>query len=458
MTSAETVPTLLNMPASSSSTNNVGAIAGGVVGGIAALVLVGVVFFLMRKRRGCFGKGDEGIEDDVWDPAPYSGYRRGTAAPRSGGGGGAGAEGGAGVAVAGGAALTDEKAIDDDRRVDAATLERRQSWYKSLDGHGSRELDPWEEASDGMAERSTSPVAARNLNAHVPQPLPYASTRPPRSSHGAQRSMSNRLSVQSHSSHSHEASMPPAMLPSVPIPDYRLSQLSEFGYRQSMVPPLPPLPSEYVNDDPRLSPPHHSHSPPFERMRSTSPTFHQVGPRAFAPLPPRSDPALARQRSLPALALPVHMRSASYSGPHSARPSLGALQPLPGGSGSTSAGSSASPSRGRTDDSLSSGSGSATSKGRTHSYSMPVLNYSPTSASVAATARSKASSAGHDVDEHDDDREPSLKAPLPTLERLKRPAMARADSDDSLLVPSQWLGARVVNGDAGRSVESLTAP
>lgn len=89
---------------------------------------------------------------------------------------------------------------------------------------------------------------------------------------------------------------------------------------------------------------------------------------------------------------------------------------------------------------------------------MPVLNYSPTSASVATTARSKASSAGHDVDEHGDDREPSLKAPLPTLERLKRPAMARADSDDSLLVPSQWLGARVVNGDAGRSVESLTAP
>ena len=457
LTSAETIPTLLNMPASSSSSSNVGAIAGGTVGGLAALILVGVVLFLMRKKRGCFGKGDEEIEDDVWNPAPHSGYYSSSVARRNGGGGGAGAGAvAAGATAAGLSSLADEKVVEEDRRVDAATLERHQSWYKSLHGHGS-ELGDHESAYGGvMVERSASPVAG-DLGAYAPQALAYASPRPSRSSHGPQRSMSNRLSAHSHSSHSHEGSMLPVSMSPVSIPDHRLSQLSQYGHHVSMAPPVPAFPAGYADHAAHLSPPPHSHSPPYERMRSTSPTALHFDPSAYAPSPAHR--ALARQRSLPAVAIPAHMRSASYAGPHSARPSLGPLQPLYGASATGSSGSggssSASPSRGRTDDSLSSGSDSLTAKGRTQSYSMPVLGYSPSDAAALADADSPVKLRA----DADDAENFAPKVALPTLERLKRPAMGRADSTESLLVPSQFLGARVVNGDhdASRSVESLSA-
>ncbi|GAA5845508.1 hypothetical protein JCM9279_003057 [Rhodotorula babjevae] len=460
LTSAETIPTLLNMPASSSSSSNVGAIAGGTVGGLAALILVGVVLFLMRKKRGCFGKGDDEIENDVWNPAPHGGYYGNSVARRNGGGGGGAGAVAAGATTAGLASLADEKVVEEDRRVDAATLERHQSWYKSLHGHGS-ELGDHESAYGGvMVERSASPNAG-DLGTYAPEALAYASPRPPRSSHGPQRSMSNRLSAHSHSSHSHEGSMAPVSMSPVSIPDHRLSQLSQYGHHVSMAPPVPAFPAGYADQAARLSPPPHSHSPPYERMRSTSPTALHFDPSAYAPSPAHR--AVARQRSLPAVAIPAHMRSASYAGPHSARPSLGPLQPHYGTSGTGSSGSSgsssASPSRGRTDDSFSSGSDSLTAKGRTQSYSMPVLGYSPSD--VAALADG-ASFVKPRVDA-DDAKDLAPKVALPMLERLKRPALGRADSTESLLVPSQFLGARVVNGDhdaaslAGRSVESLAA-
>ncbi|KPV74636.1 uncharacterized protein RHOBADRAFT_53601 [Rhodotorula graminis WP1] len=450
-TSAETVPTLLNMPASSSSSSNVGAIAGGTVGGLAALILVGVVLFLMRKKRGCFGKGDEEIEDDVWNPAPHSGYY-------GGGGSGAGAVA-AGAAAGGLSSLADEKVVEEARRVDAATLERHQSWYKSLHGHGSELDDHHEDAYGGvMVERSASPVVD-DLGNYAPQALAYASRHPSRSSHGPQRSLSNRLSAHSHSLHSHEGPMVPVSMSPVSTPDHRLSQLSQYGHHVALAPPVPAFPAGYAEHAARLSPPPHSHSPPYERMRSTSKTALQFDPSAYIPSPAHR--VLARQRSLPGVAIPAHVRSASYAGPHSARPSLGALQLQYGasGSGSSSGASSASPSRGRTDDSLSSGSDSLSAKGRTQSYSMPVLGYAPSGAASPADAAASPTKPRAVVA---DDKDLAPKVALPTLERLKRPAMGRADSTESLLVPSQFLGARIVNADqdaaslAGRSVESLT--
>ncbi|BGP40160.1 hypothetical protein JCM10449v2_004118 [Rhodotorula kratochvilovae] len=463
VSSATSVPTLLNVPdSSSSSSNHAGAIAGGTIGGVAALVLAGVIFWLMRKR-GYFRKGDEEIEEDVWNPAPHAGHYGGSLARRNGGGGGGAVTAAAGMS-AGGRSSPDEKGdgvSDEDRLVDAATLERHQSWYNSLRGHRG-ELDPEDAYGGEMAQRAPSPPASDLGAGFAPlPPLAYAASPRSLASHGPQRSMSlsNRLSVHSHSSYSHEGALYPAALPHVPIPDHRLSQLSQYAhwhaYAPPAVPPLPADPAQYAS----RSPPTHSHShPSFERARSTSPPILPLAPAPAAP-----NPALARQRSLPGLAIPPHLHS------YGPRPPLEALQHVRASS------SGGTPVRGRTDDSLSSGSGSGSSpltpgsagSSHAHSYSMPALTHADSDATLATTSPATTlSSSSHD---------PKAAAPAvpahATLERLKRPPLGRADSAESFLAPSQWLGARVVNADdeheedgstvaslAGRSGESLPGP
>ncbi|KAM0753118.1 hypothetical protein T439DRAFT_346787 [Meredithblackwellia eburnea MCA 4105] len=72
-TSTVPVPTLLNKGGSSSgSSSNTGAIAGGVVGGVVALALaVFLVWWL--KKKGVFSRDDdERLEDDYWRPRPHT--------------------------------------------------------------------------------------------------------------------------------------------------------------------------------------------------------------------------------------------------------------------------------------------------------------------------------------------------------------------------------------------------
>ncbi|GAA5821410.1 hypothetical protein JCM3770_003510 [Rhodotorula araucariae] len=474
VSSATAVPTLLNEPNTSSSSSHTGAIAGGTVGGVAALALAGFIFWLMRKR-GYFRKGDEEIEEDVWNPAAHAGYFGGNLARRNGGGGGGGAAAAAAATglSAGGRSSPDEKGdgvSDEDRLVDAATLERHQSWYNSLRGRGG-ELDPEAAYGGEMAERVPSPPVSE-LGAFSPLPLAPASPRST-ASHGPQRSMSlsNRLSVHSHSSYSHEGHVYPAGLPHVAIPDHRLSQLSQYAHWHSYAPPpMSPLPAGYPDDPTRYasrSPPPHSLShASLEHARSTSPPIFPLAPTGYMGSSSPPNPTLARQRSLPGLSIPAHLRSASY-GPQ--RPQIDALQHARARS------SGDAPVRARTVNSLSSGSRlasgsplqtpSSAHSSHAPSLSMPALTHADSDATLATTP----SSISHSN---------SLKmamvtapaAPVPvhaTLERLKRPPLGRADSAESFLAPSQWLGARVVNADdddddastvasaPGRSAESL---
>lgn len=155
-TFASSVPTLLNVPKNNSASTNKGAIAGGVVGGIAALVLAFVAFLLMKKR-GLFRKGEDEIEEDAWAP-PAHGEYYGTLSGRNRTATGGTLVGGAGTGGGGGGS-DDEKVGDNDREVDAATLERHQSWYVA-GGAGGRAMEEiYHESAQFAANRSSSPQA-----------------------------------------------------------------------------------------------------------------------------------------------------------------------------------------------------------------------------------------------------------------------------------------------------------
>ncbi|GJN90582.1 hypothetical protein Rhopal_003594-T1 [Rhodotorula paludigena] len=424
ITSASAIPTMLNVAGSGGSGSNAGAIAGGTVGGVAALALAVFLVWLMRKK-GFFRGNDDEIEEDVWEPRAHGQFYGGTGSRRSGGGGGGAA------AVAGGRISPDEKASDEDRMVDAATLERHRSWYNSLRGHG----DDHEDAYDGeMVQRAPSPGPNSAYGAAAFSAGPGSS-----GSHALQRSLSKRVSVYSQSSHSHETHAPrapPIPLPPVPIPDHRLSQLSQYGYYQ----PFAPLPygdapvARYGSPPPGANP-----QPMFEHARSTSPP-----PVPLAPLPAHSP--VSRQRSLPGLAIPAHVRAESY-GP---RPSLEVLQT--GQRGPTSGSPSAAPSRARTNESFN------TATTTPHSLSMPALSPSDSVSTLATPPLATPSPAaappcflrGAPLPHQDTSEKPLLPV-VPSLERLKapRPAFGRTDSADSVLHPSQWLGARIANADDG---------
>ncbi|GAA6016714.1 hypothetical protein JCM11491_000216 [Sporobolomyces phaffii] len=388
-TFASAVPTLLNVPKRNVASTNKGAIAGGVVGGIAALLLA-VLAFLLMKKRGLFRKGDDEIEEDAWAP-PAHGEYYGTASGRN-----RTTTGGTLVGGGGGGGLDDEKLGASDRQVDAATLERHQSWYVT-GGAGVRAM---EEIYHEFASRSSSPHgfpgAAEPIGTAA---MGYPGVSRSRSDGGIgpyqpTRSTSNRLSVYSGnggSSHGHsqEYASPsyPQHLPSIPDP-----RLSGFAYY-----PNYPTPSHADGYRPA--------SPPEQRPRSASPT---ASPQYDSPAQSRAN-TLSHRISSNGLALPAHLRNES----HGSRPTLEAIQGA-GRDPSSSTSSSSSPSRGDTTESVPTTS--------TH-----LLQHSNSYGSATTNAYS-----------------------LPQLDRLKlqRPAFERAASTESFVAPVQWLGARVANGDS----------
>ncbi|GAA6001295.1 hypothetical protein JCM10207_006595 [Rhodosporidiobolus poonsookiae] len=418
---AEAVPTTLNAAdASSKSTLNAGAIAGGVVGGIAALALLAALFWFGRKK-GLFRRNADEIDEDTWAPRPHGEFYGGASGAR---------------AVGTGSGEDKLDALSEkDQVVDAATLERHRSWYNSLHGHGADpELDG---AYDGMAPQ------------RVPSPGPNGigygyEGGEATSSEGAaagvalpRRTLSNRVSAYSGSSHSHDGhgsygyspQSYTANLP--PVPDHRLS----YGYFQNFGGP-----HEGYQEQLGHGAPYGPHSPPnFPRPRSASPP------------PLSSSPSVSRQPSIPGLAIPAHLRAES----HGSRPSLGALQ---GGHARESSSSSSGALRGQTSDSFSSASSP-------HSITSP-LHSRPGTSGSGLTPPSTAPPSGPSTPAAE--KAPPLPA-LPSIERLKaaegspsllypkRPDMSRAASSDSFLVPSQFLGARVVNADDQRSVHDTDA-
>ncbi|GAA5925117.1 uncharacterized protein JCM15063_004926 [Sporobolomyces koalae] len=386
MTYASSVPTLLNVPKSQAATTNKGAIAGGVVGGVAALAFA-VLAFLLMKKRGLFRSGDPEIEEDAWAPPAHGDYQ----SPRSGRN--RTVTGGTLVgAIAGNA---DEKFVDDnDREVDAATLERHQSWY-GTGGAGDRAMQDIYREQALYATRPNSPQghlgAADAIGAAA---LGYAGVSRSRSDGGFApqdaRSVSNRISTYSgHATssqgHSQEYATTAYPYHFSSIPDHRLSG-------------LPYYPS-YPNAQPEAYRP----ASPQQRPRSASPTAERA---LDAPLHARSN-TLPNRLSSKGLALPVHLRSESY-GP---RPTLEAIQ---GPFGSTS--SSSSPSRGDTTESIP--TSSTSTQFPTHSESYGSASTVPYS--------------------------------LPQLDRLKlqRPGFERAVSTESFVAPTQWLGATIANADS----------
>uniref|UniRef100_A0A0K3CKC2 electron-transferring-flavoprotein dehydrogenase n=2 Tax=Rhodotorula toruloides TaxID=5286 RepID=A0A0K3CKC2_RHOTO len=442
LTSASTIPTLLNIPGSNTSRASPGAIAGGTVGGIAALALAAFFLWMMRKR-GYFRRGDEQIEEDAWDPAGHGDYFAG------GGRGGSrrSAAGMAGVGAGGGRSSpgnsSDEKhdpLSEKDREIDAATLERHKSWYhRSIASHGD-DLDLEEAYGGEMAQPAafgylptTNEGVGRRASTYAAAPAA-----PPR------RSMSTAMSVASRSSHSHE-SYPsrhpsldadrrmshPTRRPSLDA-DRRMSLALPMQYSsfQSFVPPTESYvdePTSYASRSPPLP---QASMPAIARPKSASPPTVQHSPY----------PTVSRQRSLPGLQghLPIHMRSASLSG----RPTLGAIQ----------AGRPSTHSRTVTSDSMSTIS-------TPQSHYMPALTSSASESTLVSTIPSTPSTS------HAHDKSSLLPTPplpvLPNIERLKvehpkRPSMDRNVSSDSIFHPSQWLGARVVNADDSRSTTTAT--
>ncbi|BGP16398.1 hypothetical protein JCM10213_004045 [Rhodosporidiobolus nylandii] len=446
---SSSVPTILNSPASSGSSTNTGAIAGGVVGGVAALALAAIVFWLLRKK-GLFRRNEEELDDEAWAPRPHSDFYAG---PLGAGGGGTGSG--------------DEKLeamSENDHAVDAATLERHRSWYNSLGGHdGSPEM---EEAYGGMAPQGAAasgpngyPAAGYEGGGAAPTGSMdtlamggAAAGQPPR------RSMSNRVSLYSASSHSHDAQLGypphnPYNAPLPPVPDPRLSL--HHGYFQNF-----PAPNDsYAEELAAIAAAggaHRSNSPPFfQRPRSASPPHS----------PPR-DQSVSRQPSIQGLALPAHLRSE-----YGSRPPLEALQ-----SDRTRESSSSTlyPSRAQTNDSMSS-----SSSPQSHNIGLPsprsgTFGSGLTPPSTAAPSPAAQSSpAGPKT-------APLAALPVPSIERLKadnpqrpqRPGFNRNGSSESFIVPTQWLGARIANADdtpslngtetdratiadAGESVDSL---
>ncbi|BGO91601.1 hypothetical protein NBRC10512_008048 [Rhodotorula toruloides] len=437
LTSASTIPTLLNIPGSNTSRASPGAIAGGTVGGIAALALAAFFLWMMRKR-GYFRRGDEQIEEDAWDPAGHGDYFAG------GGRGGSrrSAAGMAGVGAGGGRSSpgnsSDEKhdpLSEKDREIDAATLERHKSWYhRSIASHGD-DLD-LEEAYGG---EMTQPAAFGYLPTTNESVGRRASTYVAPSAAPPRRSMSTAMSVASRSSHSHESY--PSRHPSLDADrrmshptrrpsldgDRRVSLALPMQYPsfQSFVPPPEGYidePASYASRSPPLP---QAPVPAIARPKSASPPIVQHSPY----------PTVSRQSSLPGLQghLPIHMRSASLGG----RPTLSAIQ----------AGRPSTHSRTVTSDSMSTVS-------TPQSHYMPALTSSASESTLVSTIPSTPStSLAHD-------KSSFLATPplpvLPNIERLKvehpkRPSMDRNVSSDSIFHPSQWLGARVVNADDSRS-------
>ncbi|BGP24864.1 hypothetical protein JCM10295v2_003784 [Rhodotorula toruloides] len=445
LTSASTIPTLLNIPGSNTSRASPGAVAGGTVGGIAALALAAFCLWMMRKR-GYFRRGDGQIEEDAWDPAGHGDYF--AAGGGRGGGSRRSAAGMAGVGPGGRSSpgnSSDEKhdpLSEKDREIDAATLERHKSWYhRSLASHGD-ELD-LEEAYGGKVGQpaaftylpTTNEVLDRRASTYAAAPAA-----PPR------RSMSTAMSDASRSSHSHESypsrhpSMDadrrmshPSQRPSLDA-DRRMSLATplQYSYFQSFSPPAASYVDERSSYASRSPPLPHAPMPPIARPKSASPPTLQLQHSPY--------PTVSRQRSLPGLQghLPIHMRSASLGG----RPTLGAIQ----------ARRPSTHSRTVTSDSM-----STISTPQSH-YMSPLTSSASESTLISTLPSTPSTSLAHD-------KSALLPTPshpvLPNIERLrvehpKRPSMDRNTSSDSIFLPSQWLGARVVNADDSRSTTTAT--
>ncbi|GAA5820115.1 hypothetical protein JCM11251_005486 [Rhodosporidiobolus azoricus] len=495
------VPTLLNAAHSGGGGgSNAGPIAGGVVGGVAALVLAAVVFWLMRKK-GYFRRGDEEFEGDVWAPRPHSQFFA------AGGAGGAGGGGSAGSGEGGGSDGGEDKLdalSEKEQAIDAATLERHRSWYNSMGsrhGHAASaggsgegavdepELLSMEEVYGGMVQQA--PYRAPSPSAGVVLGAGLAAGGPPR------RSTSNRISVYSGSSHSHDGHAaggvgysPQTFVapPLPPVPDHRLSL--QHAYFQNFSGPA-------SAGDQELGP-IRTASPPA-LSAGVLPYLHQR-PRSVSPPPMATHdyPHLHRHPSVPSLsaatAIPPHLRSNSTgSNSHLHRPAFEAIQSggqhmreLSSTSSSSYYGSSAHghasgppartpstgaraapapPQRMQTTDSFSSAAPSSYASRSNTSGASSSRQITPPS-SAAPTAPSTPLDGKIDL--------PSLTAVppvpalpvMPSIERLradepssiypKRPGFDRAASSESFIyVPSQWLGARVVNADAGSVAETL---
>ncbi|GAA5850387.1 hypothetical protein JCM8547_001857 [Rhodosporidiobolus lusitaniae] len=497
------VPTVLNSRNSGSGSSNVGAIAGGTVGGVAALVLAVVVLFLMRKK-GFFRKGDEEIEDDIWAPKPHSNFVGPVVPGGAGGGGGGGsAEGGSG----GGEDKLDALS-EKDRAIDAATLERHRSWnwqhQQQLSYHGQgaggaggyapQEVMMMEDDEPGSPYGGMVPLPPR-----TPSPGPngalggydYAPNGVPSPAEvvgasavaygaggaGPRRSMSNRVSAYSGSSEGHggyggsNGYSPQSALnqPLPPMPDHRLSL--QYGYFQNFAaPPSSAHAAEYFREELAGGGMYRPHSPQeFQRPRSASPPLLPAQPNDYPPYQQQQQQHLTRQPSIPGLAIPSHLRSESYG----SRPTLEAIQHGRTRESSSTSTSTAGPSRGRTNESLSSSSSPQSHTQSLPSTSRPSSSRYPTPPSTAAPTPPVTPSA---FDTLSGKSCPTPTPPLPVMpyiERLrateasygsspyglaapKRPPMDRAASSDSFIAIPQFLGARIANMDAEQASLSAT--
>ncbi|GAA5989865.1 hypothetical protein JCM11641_001956 [Rhodosporidiobolus odoratus] len=442
------LPTVLNTPASGSSSSNTGAIAGGVVGGVVALALAALLFFFLCKK-GIFRRNEEELEENVWAPRPHSEFY-----------GGAAGKGGGDVDNE-----KDDALSENEQAVDAATLERHKSWYNSMHGHGDQVT---EEPYGGMITPQRVPSPGPNGFGDMGQHNPGAAEAigaAAMKAHSPRRSTSNRISAYSGSSHSHDGHVGIAYSrnqPLPPVPDHRFSL--HQAYFQNFAPPV----NSHEEERGATEAYHSDPAAAFQRTRSTSPP---LPPNLYAysqPVPART---ISRQPSLQGLAIPSHARAES----HGSRPTLEAIQH--GRSRETSSSSYltyAGPLRGKTSDTMSS-----TSTPHSHSFSRSATSRSsltpPSTAFPSPAAPSSPQSDEKFAALPPLPRLPTLPA-IPSIERLKtdegltvphskRPAFGRAASSESFLAPMQWLGARIANadeastsdtdGERGASVDSL---
>ncbi|SCZ88208.1 BZ3500_MvSof-1268-A1-R1_Chr2-1g04259 [Microbotryum saponariae] len=455
LTSSSGVPTLNSATEGTGGLKKVhtGAIAGGVVGGIIALLLA--IFILVAlRRKGCFRSSDEHFDDDIWSPDAH------------------------GQGVVGIKARSVNHDDDDDADVgmhsgeimsekeaeEAAMEGSRHSWHARASSFSSEPVQPtiW---------RISSPTAGHSNYNRANELTRSASAA---AAARVRRSVSG-VSSSGHESHESYRSAPPTHLQSPTSAAYyqsrRMSQHEFYQQQEQQArarsPTSPTCEYEYTIG------PNGGYERPME---------HRVAHRRIAPndgmsTMSRHDSVVSRHQSYSNHATSPTEVSRRQS--FSSLPVSNTGAPTRRNSTVASRNNSFHSSSDHSSNLATTGSTSANSHGHTHGNLRPLTSLSPTSPTYykpyefkrpqlevvvgadelpsdslsSGVVPSLLSSNGSSEDASYDPRPPTpssailLDLPRPEFLQADRPKMERSSSTSSVIAPSQFLGARIVNVD-----------
>ncbi|SGY20889.1 BQ5605_C016g08162 [Microbotryum silenes-dioicae] len=455
LTSSSGVPTLNSATKGTGGSKKVhtGAIAGGVVGGIIALLLA--IFILVAlRRKGCFRSSDEHFDDDIWSPEAHGQGVVGIKARSVN----HDDDDGADVGMHSGEIMSEKEAED------AAMEGSRHSYHARASSFSSEPVQP-------TIRRISSPTAGHSNYSRANELTRSASAA---AAARVRRSVSG-VSSSGHQSHESYCSAAPTHLQSPTSAAYyqsrRMSQHAFYQQQEQQArtrsPTSPTSEYEYT-----IGP-----NGGYER-----PMDHRVAHRRIASndgmsTMSRHDSVVSRHQSYS-----NHVTSPTEV---SKRQSFSSLPVLNTGaltrrnSTVASGNNSFHSSSDHSSNFATTGSTSANSHGHTHGNLRPLTSLSPTSPTYykpyefkrpqlevvvsagelpndslsSGVVPSLLSSNGSSEDASHDPRPPTpssailLDPPRPEFLQADRPKMERSSSTSSVIAPSQFLGARIVNVD-----------